>query len=64
MPYGTSRSGTALEHNFSYQVAQCWVVQGDLQYVRNTRARRVEPNSSARTISNSVVVEVRTDITF
>ncbi|RKP45152.1 carbohydrate porin [Trinickia fusca] len=56
-------SETALEATYQYQVTPWWQVQGDMQYTFNAGAGQ-NPNDQTRTLRNTFVVGVRTNITF
>jgi porin len=62
-PYGVRTSETALEATYQYQVTPWWIVQGDVQYTFNAGAGQ-NPNDPTAPLRNTLVLGVRTNITF
>jgi porin len=62
-PYGIRTQETAVEATYQYQVNPWWVMQGDLQYTFNAGAGQ-NPNDPTQPLRNTLVVGVRTTITF
>lgn len=62
-PYGVRTSETAVEATYQYQVTPWWVVQGDVQYTFNAGAGQ-NPNDPTAALRNTLVLGVRTNITF
>jgi porin len=56
-------SETALEATYQYQVNPWWQLQGDVQYTLNPGAGQ-NPNNTAQGMRNTLVVGLRTNITF
>jgi porin len=62
-PYGVRTSETAVEATYQYQVTPWWIVQGDVQYTFNAGAGQ-NPNDATQPLRNTLVIGVRTNITF
>ena len=62
-PYGVRTSETTLEATYQYQVTPWWQLQADAQYTFNAGAGQ-NPNDPTQPLRNTLVVGVRTNITF
>ena len=56
-------SETAVEATYQYQVNPWWQLQGDVQYTFNAGAGQ-NPNNQTQALRNTLVVGLRTNITF
>ncbi len=61
--YVVRGSETVLEATYQYQVTPWWQVQGDVQYTFNAGAGQ-NPNNQTQALRDTLVVGVRTNITF
>jgi porin len=62
-PYGVRTSETTLEATYQYQVNPWWMLQADVQYTFNAGAGQ-NPDDPTQILRNTLVIGVRTNITF
>ncbi|PLZ03798.1 carbohydrate porin [Burkholderia sp. WAC0059] len=62
-PYGVRTSETTLEATYQFQVTPWWQLQADAQYTFNAGAGQ-NPNNPSEPLRNTLVVGLRTNITF